>query len=237
MRRGIHAARQFVRGALAAALKESFRQRYDELNDGRAYSKSPKDMAERSLKNICLSYLVKTADGDKLAQAQFEGGDNMTDTFAGLRGLVLEDSSGAAGALKAFEEKWMDDALVMDKWFVLQAVRPSHDTVKQVRALMDHPVFSIKNPNKVRSLIGAFSMVNPTGFHTPDGSGYRFHADQIISLDTINPQVAARMASAFNRWVRYDNNRKALMKGELERIAAVPGLSVDTSEIVNSALR
>ena len=234
---GIHVAREFVRSSLAQALSTEFRMRYDELNDGRVYSKSPAAMAARSLKNVCLSYLVKAPGSDDLASRQFEGSDNMTDTLAGLRGLVMEGSAEAEPALKSFEDKWKDDALVSDKWFAMQAIRPAHDTVETVKSLMGHPSFSIKNPNKVRSLIGVFSMLNPTGFHAPDGSGYRFHADQVIALDSINPQVAARMASAFNRWVRYDNDRKALMKEQLERINAVSGLSPDTSEIINSALK
>jgi len=234
---GIHAAREFIRRELAMALESSFRDRYDRLNHGKPYSKSPQAMAERSLKNVCLSYLVKTPGGNLLAHAQFTGSDNMTDSLAGLRGLLMEDSPEAEYALRVFENRWKDDALVMDKWFALQAIRPSHATVRKVRSLMNHPAFSIRNPNKVRSLIGAFSMVNPTGFHAPDGAGYSFHADQVIAIDAINPQMAARMASAFNRWPRYDDERKLLMKKELERIAAVPGLSADTSEIINSALK
>jgi aminopeptidase N len=234
---GIHVAREFVRGSLAQALSTEFRLRYDELNDGRVYSKAPAAMAARSLKNVCLSYLVKVPGSDGLASRQFADSDNMTDTLAGLRGLVMEGSAEAEPALKSFEGKWKDDALVSDKWFAMQAIRPAHDTVETVKSLMGHPSFSIKNPNKVRSLIGVFSMLNPTGFHAPDGSGYRFHADQVIALDAINPQMAARMASAFNRWVRYDNDRKALMKEQLERINAVSGLSPDTSEIINSALK
>ena len=102
---------------------------------------------------------------------------------------------------------------------------------------MKHPEFSIRNPNKVRALIGVFSMLNPTGFHAIDGSGYEFHADRVIELDSLNPQMAARMASAFNRWKRYDEDRKALMKTELQRISSLPNLSSDVSEIVNNALR
>lgn len=102
---------------------------------------------------------------------------------------------------------------------------------------MDHPAFSIQNPNKVRALIGVFSTLNPTGFHAANGSGYTFHADRVIELDGINPQIAARMASAFNRWKRYDEDRKMLMKTELQRIASAPGLSGDVAEIVSNALR
>lgn len=125
----------------------------------------------------------------------------------------------------------------MDKWFMMQAVKPGPGTVNRVMELMQHPAFSIQNPNKVRSLIGVFAMLNPTGFHAADGSGYTFHADRVIELDGLNPQIAARMASAFNRWKRYDDGRKTLMKGHLQRIAAVDNLSGDVSEIVNNALR
>ena len=136
-----------------------------------------------------------------------------------------------------FESRWSGDALVMDKWFIMQAIKPGSGTVNTVRKLMKHPEFSIRNPNKVRALIGVFSMLNPTGFHAIDGSGYEFHADRVIELDSLNPQMAARMASAFNRWKRYDEDRKALMKTELQRISSLPNLSSDVSEIVNNALR
>jgi aminopeptidase N len=234
---GIHAAKQFIRKSLAASLASQLRQRYDELNTHAPYSKSQQAVAGRSLKNLCLSYLVTLEGGEALAREQFESSDNMTDTLAALRGMVIEGFECTAGALSSFEEKWKDDALVMDKWFSIQAIRPAHDTVRQVRELMKHSAFSIRNPNKVRSLIGAFSFANPTGFFAPDGSGIRFHAQRVIELDAINPQVAARMVSAFNRWKRHDAGRKALMKEALKQIAAVPGLSPDTSEIVNSALK
>jgi aminopeptidase N len=194
-------------------------------------------MARRALKNTCLSYLVETAAGESMAVAQLRSSDNMTDTLAAIRGLVMMDSPKAESALSDFESQWRSDALVMDKWFIMQAIKPGADTVNKVRELMQHPAFSIQNPNKVRSLIGVFSMLNPTGFHAADGSGYVFHADRVIELDKLNPQMAARMASAFNRWKRYDDGRKALMKAQLQRIAAVDKLSGDVSEIVNNALR
>jgi aminopeptidase N len=188
------------------------------------------------LKNACLSYLASCEGGDALAQAQFESSDNMTDTLAGMRALVFESSPLAAGALAAFERKWRDDALVMDKWFALQAARPAPDTVDELGPLMDHPAYSITNPNKVRALVGAFVVNNPTGFHAADGRGYRFLADQVMVLDRLNPQVAARLVSAFNGWKRYDPARQALMSEQLRRILAQEGLSPDVSEIVGSAL-
>ena len=234
---GIHEARTFIKKSLAKKLEELLTGRYTELNDGRPYQKTALAMAGRSLKNICLSYLLETDAGELLAVKQLESSDNMTDTLAAVQGLILADSPRAGPALSSFEEKWKEDALVMDKWFMLQAIKPGSDTVNTVQRLMAHPAFSIQNPNKVRSLIGVFAMLNPTGFHAADGSGYKFHADRVIELDGLNPQVAARMATAFNRWKRYDETRKALMKRELQRIAAVDSLSGDVSEIVNNALR
>ncbi len=171
-----------------------------------------------------------------IAEAQLAASDNMTDTLAALQGLVWAGATSASAALSAFEQRWKDDALVMDKWFAIQASKPGAETIKVVRTLMEHPAFSITNPNKVRSLIGAFSMANPTGFHAADGAAYRFHADQVIELDSLNPQVASRMVSAFNQWKRYDQGRQALMKIELERIAAVDGLSPGVFEIISKAI-
>ena len=118
----------------------------------------------------------------------------------------------------------------------IQACVPGEATVERVRQLMEHPAFSITNPNKVRSLLGVFSMANPTGFHAISGAGYRLHADQVIRLNSLNPQVAARMAGAFNGWTRYDDRRRDLMRAELQRISAAEGLSPDVGEIVHHAL-
>ena len=233
---GIHAARTFVKTTLATELKDRFQGKYVSLDNRAVYDKSPASIARRSLKNTCLSYLLETRDGVALAEAQLAASDNMTDTLAALHGLVWAGSSSAAAALSAFEQRWIDDALVMDKWFAIQASKPGEATIEVVRTLMEHPAFSITNPNKVRSLIGAFSMANPTGFHAANGAAYRFHADRVIELDSLNPQVASRMASAFNQWRRYDQDRQALMKIELERIAAVDGLSPGVFEIVSKAI-
>ena len=233
---GIHAARKFVKSGLATALQQRFLQRYTDMCTDRDYSKDPASMAQRSLKNICLSFLLETPSGEGLAEAQLAGSDNMTDTLAALQGLVWVEAPTAEAALHSFEEQWQDDALVMDKWFSIQAAIPGEHAVERVRTLLDHPGFSISNPNKVRSVIGVFSMMNPTGFHTSDGSGYHLHADQVIALDALNPQMAARMAGAFNPWTRFDEQRRNLMRNELKRIAAAQYLSPDVSEIVSSAL-
>ena len=233
---GIHDVRNFVKSGLANALQKEFEHRYLSMVYGNAYCKSPEAMARRSLKNICLSYLLQTGSGAALAQAQLKSSDNMTDTLAALRGLVWAETPMADPTLQAFEEQWQDDALVMDKWFSIQAGMPGKHSVERVQKLLAHPGFSITNPNKVRSLIGVFSTMNPTGFHTADGSGYHLHADQVIALDALNPQMAARMAGAFNSWTRYDRARRDLMKTQLKRISKQKNLSPDVFEIINNAL-
>jgi aminopeptidase N len=234
---GIHLARRFIKKELANRLETLFAERYAALNDGQAYQKSSDAMARRALKNVCLSYLGETGAGESLAAAQLGSSDNMTDTLAAINALVQMGSPAATVALSDFEARWKNDALVMDKWFGIQAMQPGAETLNTVKQLMQHPAFSIQNPNKVRSLLGVFSMLNPTGFHRADGAGYEFHADRVIELDRLNPQIAARMASAFNRWKRYDADRKALMETQLQRISATGGLSRDVAEIVNNALR
>ncbi|NND58417.1 MAG: aminopeptidase N C-terminal domain-containing protein, partial [Xanthomonadales bacterium] len=232
----IHAARKFVKASLAERLKGAFLDRYQSMAMAGPYSKTPEAMARRSLRNVCLSFLLEAPGGFELAQAQLQTSNNMTDTLAALQGLVWSGAPAADAALQEFHDQWSDDLLVMDKWFAIQAAMPGGRAVGRVRELLDHPGFSISNPNKVRSLIGVFAMMNPTGFHTIDGAGYRLHADQVLALDAINPQMAARMAGAFNAWTRYDESRQRLMQTELKRIAEVESLSPDVAEIINNAL-
>ncbi|NND45074.1 MAG: aminopeptidase N [Xanthomonadales bacterium] len=234
---GIHAAREFIRRGLAEALAAPLRETYERLADSGEYSKSPAAMARRSLRNTCLSYLVYSRGGAELAERQLRDSDNMTDSLAALSGLVLAAAPGARAALEHFEQRWKGDALVMDKWFAIQAMKPGPETVGDVRRLMSHPSFSMRNPNKVRALLGTFSVVNQTAFHRADGEGYALVADQVIRLDAMNPQMAARLAASFNRWKRFEAERKALMKQALERIDAEAGLSPDVSEIVSNALK
>jgi aminopeptidase N len=233
---GIHAARHFVKSTLAGRLAERLAARYDELAGEGPYSKQPRAMAQRSLRNACLSYLMETPHGASLAQRQLSDSDNMTDTLAALRGLVFARAPSAGEALSAFEATWHEDPLVMDKWFAIQAATPGAATVDRVEALLRHPGFTLRNPNKVRAVLGVFAMSNPTAFHAADGSGYRLLADQVIELDALNPQVAARIVGAFNPWTRHDAARRALMKAQLQRIASAPGLSGDVAEIVENAL-
>jgi aminopeptidase N len=195
-------------------------------------------MAQRSLKNVCLSYLM--AGGDPLQTQrclrQMKQSDNMTDLLSGLR--LMSNTGGPEGehALRAFYEQWKHDRQVVDKWLAVQASSDLPNTLHRVKALMNHEAFTIKNPNNVRALIGMFCRNNPLHFHAKDGSGYAFLADNILVLDKLNPQVAARMLGAMNSWRRYGEDRQALMKAQLERIAAEKDLSKDVYEIVTKYL-
>ena len=160
----------------------------------------------------------------------------MTDAEAALAVLADTVSDARDEGLASFYARWSDDPLVVDKWFAIQAGSRRSDTFEQVLALAGHAAFSLKNPNRVRALVGTFCSANPVHFNRPDGGGYRFLADKVIELDPLNPQAAARMVSIFNPWRRYDAGRQALMQAELERIGERPGLSKDVFEIVTRAL-
>jgi aminopeptidase N len=234
----IHQAREFVKKGLATSLKSEFDTAYQRMNVDKAYDFNAEDMAQRSLKNVCLSYLM--AGGDPLQTQrclrQMKQSDNMTDLLSGLR--LMSNTGGPEGehALRAFYEQWKHDRQVVDKWLAVQAASDLPNTLHRVKALMNHEAFTIKNPNNVRALIGMFCRNNPLHFHAKDGSGYAFLADNILVLDKLNPQVAARMLGAMNSWRRYGEDRQALMKAQLERIAAEKDLSKDVYEIVTKYL-
>ncbi|MDO9161254.1 MAG: aminopeptidase N C-terminal domain-containing protein, partial [Methylococcaceae bacterium] len=138
--------------------------------------------------------------------------------------------------LTQFYQQWQNEALVIDKWFTLQAASPEPDTFATIQALLQHPAFDLKTPNRVRALIGAFSQSNPLHFHAANGQGYQFLADQIIALNALNPQVAARMTGALTTWRRYDQNRQVLIKAQLERIISTPDISRDVYEVASKSL-
>jgi aminopeptidase N len=170
-----------------------------------------------------------------MVQAQYDRADNMTDRLAALTGLVNSSAPGKADALVRFYAEFEDEALVVDKWFSLQAgARTTH--VLDVRKLMKHPAFNLKNPNRARSLIFSFCNANPARFHAPDGSGYAFWAEQVIALNGINPQVAARLARTMDRWRKYEPLLAQQMKKALARVAEAPKLSKDVLEVVTKAL-
>jgi aminopeptidase N len=238
----IHAAREFARRQLAEALYAPLWQRYQanrELSRHTPYVAQAEHFARRSLQNIALSYLMLSEKPEVLAAAldQYQTADNMTERLTALAVLVNSPfEAERAQALANFAEQFKDDPLVMDQWFSVQAGSPMPGGLERVKALMQHPAFTMKNPNKVRSLIGAFAGQSLVNFHAIDGSGYRFLADRVIELNGFNPQIASRQLSPLTRWRKYGPERQALMKGELERILASGELSSDVYEVVSKSL-
>ena len=237
----IHEVRQFLRKSIAQGLRLPLDSTYQNLQEQGAntdYAIDPVSIGKRRLKNACLAYLGEINDPAIHEQCyqQFSQSQNMTDTLAALGILTNIDCPQREQALNDFEQSWQDNTLVMDKWFAIQATSSLPDTLDRVKDLMKHTLFSIKNPNKVRALIGAFATGNPVNFHKADGSGYQFHADRVLELDQLNPQVASRMVRALMNWRHYEAGRSGLMREQLERIKDVEGLSGDVFEIVMKAL-
>jgi aminopeptidase N len=234
----IHEARETLRRQLAERLQNDLLNTYRRCREAGPYQASPTAIGRRSLKNLCLAYLMSRDDAAALSLCleQFETADNMTDVLAALGCLVHSESVQRPKTLEVFYQKWSQDPLVLDKWFMQQAMSRRPETLAEVRRLMEHPAFNIRNPNKVRSLIGAFCQGNPARFHDPEGKGYSFVGDQVLAIDPFNPQVAARLLSALSRWRRYDPNRRELMKEQLRRILNAPGLSPDCYEIALKSL-
>ncbi len=237
---GIHAAREALRRLVATSLKADLLRVYEANRETGPYSPDAGPAGRRALKNAALFYLAALADADAAERgrlaAQYRGAGNMTDRIAALRLLVDFDGAERQEALDDFYARFKDDALVLDKWLSLQAMSALPGTLASITALLSHPAFSLKKPNKVRALIGTFASANPLRYHAADGSGYAFHADRILELDPINPQVAARILAPLGRWQRMDEGRQALMKGALERILEAPKLSRDVYEIASKSL-
>ena len=235
---GIHAAREALRRAIAMALKDDFLAVYHGNASNRPYTPDAADAGQRRLRNTALSYLCTLDDPAMLALCteQAETADNMTDRMGALD--ILKDIQDPAGqaALDAFYAHWQNDSLVVDKWLSLQAMSTRPDTLQTVTGLLDHDAFSMKTPNKVRALIGAFCSGNQLRFNAADGGGYRFLTDRVLALDPINPQVAARLVGAFGQWRRFDEDRQRLMREALKRIVGTDGLSPDVYEIASKTL-
>ncbi len=234
----IHQAHQFVRQQLAIHLHDEFAAVYERHHVDTAYRFDAESMARRSLKNISLSYLLETGHETEIERClqQLETARNMTDSLAALSALARHDLPQRQAQLDRFYSQWQHDPQVTDKWFALQAASPLPDALEKVKSLTTHPAFRLTNPNKVRSLIGRFCMGNQIRFHNSDGSGYRFLSDQVIELDVMNPQMAARLVSALSRWNRFDARRQTLMQDELQRIANLSKISKDVFEIVSKSL-
>jgi aminopeptidase N len=203
-----------------------------------SYSPDAANAGRRALRNIALDLLAADGAPDALARAarQYDSADNMTDRMAALATLSLHGSGERERVLAEFYKRYAADALVIDKWFGLQAMTPEPDTLERVRALTGHPAFSFANPNRVRALIGVFAQGNPIQFNRADGAGYAFVADNVLALDAKNPQVAARLATAFRSWRILEAGRSAKAQSTLERIKSASGLSRDLADIVERAL-
>jgi len=238
----IHAAREFVRKQLADSLFDGLWARYTanrQLSKATPYVAEAEHFARRALQNIALSYLMLSEKPEVLAATieQFDSADNMTERLTALAVLVNSPFTDEKDkALAVFAENFKDNPLVMDQWFSVQAGSPLPGGLDRVKALMQHPAFNIKNPNKVRALIGAFAGQNLINFHAADGSGYRFLADLVIQLNGFNPQIASRQLAPLTRWRKYDSARQALMKAELVRIRDSGELSSDVFEVVSKSL-
>lgn len=229
-------AREGLRRDLGRRLEARWRQAYD-TGAGEPYSYTPEAKGARRLRNVALGYLAASgaADAAQVAWRQFERADNMTDRQGALTTLVNGVSDEREAALDVFYNRYADNGLVLDKWFQTQALSSRDDTAALVAALAQHPDFTLANPNRARALVGAFG-VNQRAFHTEGGAGYRWLADQLLALDALNPQTAAKLLPPLGRWRRFAPPRAALMRAELERIAGTPGISKDLFEQVSKSL-
>jgi len=234
----LHAARKALRRALGETYRDQFKGIYDSQRVNAPYVPDAAGMGQRLLKRVALSYLAATerAETTALVKAQFDQADNMTDRMDALGILNGLDVPERSAALDAFYDRFKDNHLVVNKWLTVQASAPLEGTLATVERLLGHAAFDIKNPNKVRAVIGAFAVANPVNFHAADGSGYRFLADQIMTIDRFNPQTAARLVPPLGRWKRLDPARQALMRAELDRMAASGTLSRDVTELVLKSL-
>ena len=241
---GIEAVAGFMRRQLGLELRESWLQILEAA--GVAHLEAPTEgapstatMAARSLKNTALAYLVWSGleTAPAVAAAQYRAARNMTDRMAALKALCDVRAQGYEVLLEDFYGRFERQPLVVNKWFALQALIEDDGSVERIERLMQHRAFTLKNPNRVRALIGMFASGNLTGFHRRDGHGYRLLADVALEIDRRNPQLASRLLLPLGRWRRYDAGRQAAMRGELERIARADGLSKDSYEVVSKSLQ
>jgi len=232
------AGREFVICGIAAAAAPELARTFDARRPRAAYAPTRDQIGPRMLRNVCLRLLGAAGDADARQRAvtQFDAADNMTDTIAALAAVNDTQAPERAALFARFEARWAHEPLALDKWFALQAVSHRADTLARVRSLLAHPGFNLRNPNRVRSLVGAFARTNWPGFHAADGAGYAFVADQVLLLDAVNPQIASHIVGAFGSWRRFAGPRRALQQAALQRIARAARISPDVAEIVGRSL-
>ena len=235
---GIHAARNAFIAAVAKAHRTALERTYERLASTEPFSPDAKSAGRRALRNAALRFLTAEAGqaSEMFAFAHFDAATNMTDMVAALANLSRLGGALCDQALAAFHDRFKDQPLVLDKWMSLQAMSPQPDTANRVRELMKHPFFTLKNPNRVRALVGAFAAGNPVRFHDRSGAGYRLLCETVVALDPINPATAARMMTPFETWRRYDTARQSLIRGELEMIARRNDLSPNLFEVTTKML-
>jgi len=233
----IHSARRALRAGIGDRLGPALTKTYERMSVSGSYTPDAASAGRRSLRNVALDLLVATGASDAIARAvsQYELADNMTDRMAALTTLSLHGGPERERALADFYTRYAADPLVIDKWFSLQAMTPESATLGRVRALTGHPAFSSANPNRVRALVGAFAF-NATQFNRADGTGYDFVAENLLALDPKNPQLAARLATAFRTWRTLEEGRRAKAQTALARVQAAPKLSRDLADIIERAL-
>ena len=234
----IFQARKILRHKVGKALAGRLRQVYDALAPTGAYSPDAASAGRRALRNAALDLIAagSPAEGAALASAQFRSANNMTDQIGALSVLSQLPGEARETALDSFFRAHAVDALVIDKWFALQAVIPEEETLARIRALMSHHAFSMNNPNRLRALIGSFANGNPTRFNAPDGSGYDLLVETVLEMDARNPQVAARLLGAFRSWRSLEPGRRAAAEAALNRVAEKASLSADVRDIVQRSL-
>ena len=234
----IHEVRETVKAMLAFRLESAFARVYHANRPRGSYRFDAGESGRRSLKNLCLSYLMELDDPAVRSNCrhQLETADNMTDALAALACFADSRTAERDERLAWFERRWKDDPLVLDKWFALQATARLPDTLGRVRKLTRHPGFNLQNPNRVRAVIGAFCHANQRRFHDASGEGYRFLSEHVLAIDAFNPQSAARLLGAASRWRRLDEARRALLRSELERILNAAELSKDCYEVARKFL-
>jgi aminopeptidase N len=234
----IYLARKTLRGEIGERLNAALSTLYERMTVHGGYSPDAAGAGRRALRNVALDLMAATAKPEAIAGAtrQYQSADNMTDRMAALATLSLHDVPERANALADFYQRYSANALIVDKWFSLQAMIPQPDALDKVRDLTRHPAFSMSNPNRVRALIGAFSAGNPTQFNRADGAGYDFIADTVLTLDPKNPQLAARLATIFRTWRTLEAGRRGKAEAALKRIKSAPNLSRDLADIVERAL-
>jgi aminopeptidase N len=232
----IFQAREALRRDLAQRLDALWRAACDPALR-RPYAYTPEDKGIRRLRNVALGYVAASgaSDAAALAYAQFEAADNMTDRQGALTALAGGHSAERDAAIDVFYHRYARNGLVLDKWFQTQALSSRDDTPAIVAALAEHADFTLANPNRARALIGAFG-VNQRAFHAGTGEGYRWLADQLLALDALNPQTAAKLLPPLGRWRRFAPERATLMRDELVRIVETPGISKDLFEQASKSL-